>query len=172
MLPGMRLHRRSGVLACLLVGARRIDSAGVLPLRGTVDPVNLQDQFLSDQLLAVLHSCPQPLSTGEVAQAAPPLIERHPGCEPVWHQRARSSRTREETCYGTHHIHVRARYAREVYQALRAMTANGQVTPIRDPHLRIVSWQASNPPRFVDELEACLALPPRTPAGDRPLSAD
>lgn len=134
--------------------------------------MNLQDQFLSDQLLAVLHSCPRPLSTGEVAQAAPPLIERHPGCQPVWHQRARSSRTRDETCYGTHHIHVRARYAREVYQALRAMVTNGQVTPIRDPHLRIVSWQASNPPRFVDELEACLALPPRTPAGDRPLGAD
>ena len=81
-------------------------------------------------------------------------------------------RTREERCYDTHHVHVRSRYAREIYQALRAMADQGQVVRIRDPLLRTVSWAPLRPPRFVEELEACLALPCFTRVEDRQLGAD
>ena len=144
----------------------------MLPVRWAVATMNLQAQVLCDQLLAVLHSCPRPLSTSEITQAAPPLAEVHTWCNPIWHERGRSPRTREERCYDTHHVHVRSRYAREIYQALRAMADQGQIVRIRDPLLRTVSWAPLRPPRFVEELEACLALPCFTRVEDRQLGAD
>ena len=83
----------------------------------------------------------------------------------------RSSRTRQQTCCGDHHIHVRARFARQIYEALRAMAETGEVTRIRERHTAI-SWQANQPARFVDELEVCLAMPPMLPDRDRQIGAD
>ena len=86
-----------------------------------------QERFLADQLLAILHGCPGALTTAQIASAAPPLLEIYNGCDPTWHVRSRSSRTLEEICCGEHHLHVRTRFAREIYQTLRTMAAAGEV---------------------------------------------
>lgn len=118
-----------------------------------------QERFLADQLLAILHGCPGALTTAQIASAAPPLLEIYAGCDPTWHVRSRSSRTLEEICCGEHHLHVRTRFAREIYQTLRTMAAGGEVIRAQPPGSSDVSWRARTQPRFLDELEACLALP-------------
>ncbi len=122
-----------------------------------------QDRFLADQLLAILHGGPGPLTTAQIAAAAPPLLEIYTGCDPTWHVRTRSSRTLEEICCGEHHLHVRTRFAREIYQTLRTMAAAGEVIRARTHGSSDVSWRARSQPRFLDELEACLALPTTRP---------
>ena len=40
-----------------------------------------------DQLLATLQDYPQPMTTGEIAYAAPALVEVYDGCVQSWHVR-------------------------------------------------------------------------------------
>jgi hypothetical protein len=170
VLPRLRVHRRAGLLAQLLVGHHRSWNPGVLYLREQECAMTPATRALYDQLLATLQDCHQPMTTGEVACAAPALVEVYDGCVQSWHVRRRSARTRQETCCGDHHVHVRARFAREVYHALRAMAAAGEIVKIPAQDSSAVSWRAVDRPRFVDELEACLAM--QGPDRDRPGSAD
>lgn len=114
----------------------------------------------ADQLLAALRASPSPLDLDQLVLAAPCRVELYPGCEPRWHSRARSARTRIELCAGTHHLHVRTRYAREVYRLLRILVAAGEVQQVVDGDDRDLRWRATTPDRFLTGLEACWHLDP------------
>lgn len=129
-------------------------------------------RFLADQLLAVLHSHPGRVSTTVLTDLAPPLIEAIHGCDPAWHEHPRSSRTVEETCWGDHHVHVRYRFPREIYVALRDLAGAGDVHRWDTRGSSEVYWSAARPARFLDELEACWELPPARPAHDLTFGAD
>lgn len=131
-----------------------------------------QSRSLSDQLLAILHDHRAPMTTAEIGQAAPPLMEIYPGCDARWHIRARTARTRQETCYGDHHVHIRGRFAREVYEALKEMAAAGEIIRQRPVQGPSIWWRPVSGPRFIAELEAWLALPAVTPDQERPAGAD
>ena len=125
-----------------------------------------------DQLLAIGQASPVALTTAEIAQVAPAVVEIFRGCSPRFHDRPRSSRTLREDCHGTAHVHLRRRYHREVYDQLRVLARTGLLQRHRDPDRRHVSWTATSPPRSVDELERCWALPTSHPEHERSPGAD
>ena len=125
-----------------------------------------------DQLLAIVQASPVALTTAEIVQVAPAVVEIFRGCSPRFHDRPRSSRTLREDCHGTVHVHLRRRYDREVYDQLRALARMGLLEQHRDPGRRGISWTATGPLRFVDELERCWALPTIHPEHERSPGAD
>jgi len=101
-----------------------------------------------------VQASPVALTSAEIVQVAP-AVEIFRGCSPRFHDRPRSSRALREDCFGTVHVHLRRRYDREVYDPLRVLARRGLLQQHRDPGRRSISWIATGPLRFVDELERC-----------------